>query len=452
MACPWCVRGHGRAADRARDREARGWARIPPTASSVRVCLVSNLYPPHVIGGAETIVAGIAQRLHTAGHHVQVITTARRTDARTEIADGLCVHRLPTPNLYWAGDARGKPTVVKPLWHAIDLWNPVIYGSVRRILEHGAFDVVHTHNLGGLSTAVWSAAAAAGIPIVHTTHDYSLTCVRSLRMTPAGRICETPCGGCALRGAWLRRMSRLVAGVAAPSRFVLDRHLDGGFFPNARTAITPWGLSSPPSGPTGLPPTPPVRFLFLGLLRAHKGVRVMLEAFKRVESTDARLDIAGASELDTECRAAAAADSRITVHGYVSGGHKVDLLRASHVLVFPSISWEVSGLVILEAFAHGLPVIGSRIGGIPEVIEDGVTGLLTTPGDATELAARMESLVTDTDWIRARSSDCRARATSAPLSATVTRLLELYESVASPVGVTKGALPTPGRGRGSSRS
>ena len=396
----------------------------------MRLCLVSNLYPPHVIGGAETIVREIARAVRADGHEVDVVTTARRGEARTEIVDGVTVHRFAPANLYWAGDAPRTTQALKPLWHAIDLWNPVMYRAVRQLFARGKFDVVHTHNLGGLSPAVWSAAAAARVPVVHTTHDYALTCVRSLRMTPAGRICESPCPSCALRGAWLRRMSRRVTAVAAPSTFVLDRHRELGFFPNAAPlSITPWGLAELPLRRTRPPASPPVRFLYLGLLRAHKGVRVMLDAFTRVPSEDARLDIAGAGELLRACQAAAAADRRITVHGYVSGEPKARLLAESHAMLVPSISWEVSGLVILEAFAYGMPVIASRIGGIPEVMRDGVTGFLIDAGNPEELAARMRTLVAAPETLAPFGDRCRARAEELRLSATVARLLDLYRSV-----------------------
>ena len=389
---------------------------------------MSNLYPPHVIGGAELIVADIARALHDTGHDVAVVTSARRDEARSETQDGVRVHRLPPANLYWAGDARGRMPALKPLWHTIDLWNPRMYTAIRSVLDREPFDVVHTHNLGGLSPAVWSAAAAAGVPIVHTTHDYSLTCVRSLRMTPDGRICRAQCTSCAMRGSWLRRQSRHVAGVLAPSQFVLDRHLELGFFPNAATSVTRWGLRELPP-PRPIPPSPPLRFLFIGLLRAHKGVRVMLDAFRRVAGDGIRLDIAGTGELAEDCCAAAAADPRIRMHGWVTGDAKRHLLDAAHVLLAPSISWEVSGLAILEAFGHGIPAIGTRIGGIPELIEDGRTGYLVEPGDARALAERMESLAATPTLLTRLGAACRARAESLRLSRTVDDVVQLYERV-----------------------
>jgi glycosyltransferase involved in cell wall biosynthesis len=167
----------------------------------------------------------------------------------------------------------------------------------------------------------------------------------------------------------------------------------------------------------------------MGLLRAHKGVRLMLEAFRHVASDAARLDIAGTGELAEECRAAASADPRIRVHGWVAGDAKRRLLEATHVVLAPSISWEVSGLAILEAFGHGIPVIGTRIGGIPELIDDGDTGYLIEPGDAAALAERMEMLAATPSLLTRLGAACRARANGLRLSGTIRDIVELYERV-----------------------
>jgi glycosyltransferase involved in cell wall biosynthesis len=217
-----------------------------------------------------------------------------------------------------------------------------------------------------------------------------------------------------------------VAAVAAPSQFVLNRHRELGFFGRAKTAIVPWGLPVPQA--CGVPaPAPPVRFLYLGQLRAHKGIRVMLDAFAQLDSGDVSLAIAGAGELESECATAAARDRRIRFHGVVRGDDKNRLLAASHVLLYPSIWWEVLGLSILEALGAGLPAIGSRIGGIPEIVDDGATGWLVPPGDSKALAGRMRSLVADPSLVGRMSLRCRERARQFTVERTVGALLDVYE-------------------------
>lgn len=390
---------------------------------------MSNLYPPDALGGAEVVVGHLARGLQAAGHEVTVVATAPRDRAGWQAVDGVRVHRLDPANIYWAGAAAGRPRILKPLWHLVDLWNPVMYRRLRALLVVARPDVVHTHNLGGLSAAAWSAARATGRPLVHTPHDHSLTCVRAVRMTRSGRVCERQCAPCALRSGWLQRLSRAVDAVAAPARFVLERHLELGFFPRAHTAIVPWG--APPVPAPVAPPRgheEPVRFLFLGGLEPHKGIGVALEALRRAPDARASLDIAGAGTMADACLAAARRDPRIRFHGFVTGQDKDRLLGAADVLLFPSLCWEVVGLVMLEAFAHGVPVIASRTGGIPEFIEDGRTGLLVEPGDAVALAAQMRRLSANRDVIEAMREACRTCAARLTWARTVGELVEVYKA------------------------
>jgi len=248
-------------------------------------------------------------------------------------------------------------------------------------------------------------------------------------MTRSGRLCERQCAPCSVRSGWLERLSRAVDAVAAPARFVLERHLELGFFPRAHTAIVPWG--APPVATTVRPPRrdeDPVTFLYLGGLEPHKGIGVALEAFRRVPDARAGLDIAGAGTMADACLAAARRDPRIRFHGFVTGQEKDRLLTSADVLLFPSRCWEVVGLVMLEAFAHGVPVIASRAGGIPEVVEDGRTGLLVEPGDAAALATQMLRLSTDRDVIEGMREACRARAARLTWPRTVGELVEVYKA------------------------
>ena len=101
----------------------------------MRVCLVSNLYPPDRLGGAEVVVGQLARGLQAAGHDVTVVATAPRARTGWETVDGARVHRLYPANIYWAGDAASRARLVKPFWHLLDLWNPFMYRRLRSLLD-----------------------------------------------------------------------------------------------------------------------------------------------------------------------------------------------------------------------------------------------------------------------------------------------------------------------------
>ena len=136
------------------------------------------------------------------------------------------------------------------------------------------------------------------------------------------------------------------------------------------------------------------RFLLLTRLTIEKGVRVVIRAVATLPRTlDFELVIAGRGPLDTEVHQAAANDPRIRFVGYVTGEAKEALLASAHYLLVPSLWYENAPVAVIEAAAYGLGVIASRIGGLPELVREGRTGLLFEPGDAAGLAATMRGLL-----------------------------------------------------------
>jgi glycosyltransferase involved in cell wall biosynthesis len=135
------------------------------------------------------------------------------------------------------------------------------------------------------------------------------------------------------------------------------------------------------------------RFLLMCRLTVEKGVLVALQAVARLpRELDFELVIAGRGPLEDAVQVAAAADPRIRFTGYVSGEDKAALLASGDFLLVPSLWYENAPLAVIEAAAYGLGLVGSRIGGIPELVREGRTGLLFPPGDAGALAVVMGGL------------------------------------------------------------
>jgi glycosyltransferase involved in cell wall biosynthesis len=254
----------------------------------------------------------------------------------------------------------------------------------RQVLQQSRPDVVHTNTIVGITPAIWRAAAHQSRPVVHTCHDYHLLCPRTTLLRSNGQVCETPPLPC----RWLARAkltaSHLVNVVTAPSRFVLEKHLAAGGFGRARAEVVP---NACPDIPDQIPEReglPWIQGLFLGQINQHKGIPLLLAALRTVfansPSDRFRFAFAGNGPLVAEVKALCDRFApRCRYLGVVQGTEKTVLMDQSSFLVLPSIWHDNFPMVILESFAQGLPVIGTRRGGIPEIIDAGRNGLVVEP-------------------------------------------------------------------------
>ena len=360
----------------------------------MHIVVVNNIYPPIMAGGAELIVQWLSEGLTGRGHRVTVVSTCgpEMEPYPAELVNGVTVIRFFPRNLYWNFARAGEKAHRRALWHLRDAWNRDAGRRFRAILSAAPPDIVHTHLLDGLSATVWRAARRAGVPIVHTAHDYHLLCPRAFLLTRDWRICTRPGPACRAYRGWHLRTAREVDLFVSPSQFLLDHHVASGL--DARqTAVVRNGIPLP-RDVVRKPPSPRPRFVFLTRLTVEKGVRVVLRAVASLPKTlDFELVVAGRGALEDEVRNAAAEDPRIRFLGYVTGEVKEALLLDSHYLLLPSLWYENAPVAVIEAAAYGLGVIGSRIGGVPELVRDGRTGLLFEPGDAAALAGIIGGLV-----------------------------------------------------------
>lgn len=360
----------------------------------MHIVFISNLYPPETIGGAERYVQTVAERIADDGHSVSVLTTtadsnASRLGFETERQSGVAVHRVRPLNCYAPYEYADAPTWQKPIEHLVDVWNPQMYFLFRQELSGLDPDVVHSHNLIGLSPAVLSAAAGQGYPVVHTLHDYELIHPHP-SMFVRNRIWEPRHLLAPYRMAYRRWVEPHVDCVLSPSRFVVDKHREAGIFRETdcytvRLGVDRSELTAPGAAARAIDDGP-LRLLYVGQLTRSKGVDLLVDAAKSLPETDLRIDIVGKGPQADALRRRARGDERIEFHGFVSEAELDSFYQTAHSVVVPSRWYENSPMVIYESYARGTPVIGARIGGVPELIEEGATGYLFEPGSVTGLA------------------------------------------------------------------
>jgi glycosyltransferase involved in cell wall biosynthesis len=179
----------------------------------------------------------------------------------------------------------------------------------------------------------------------------------------------------------------------APTSFARDRAVEFGV-PAARARVLRLGVLRAKARARAAGRRK--RLGFVGTIAPHKGARVLVEAFRLLPDADATLDLNGSESVHPSyvaaLRQAAESDPRIRFRGPFPEGEQDAVLAAMDVLVLPSLWWENSPLTVLEALGHGLPVVASRTGGVPELLPADA-GLLVPPGDVHALREALASVL-----------------------------------------------------------
>lgn len=358
----------------------------------MRILHVSMLYPPHIIGGAEKSVAALAEAQARAGHQVAAACTTPGTFI-TEQREGVSVYRMPHETLFWAEDWPKHNGIERLARKAMIPFNRGLRRHFRRVLDDFRPDIVHTHSMVDVSTSLWPYAAGLGYPVVHTLRDYDLLCVDG-SMYHGGKGCGAKCR---LISMPKQRHHHAINAVVAISQEAMRIHRDRGLFahvPDTRRR-TIWN-SARVSGVDENYRRPdrsgqPLTFGFIGRVNDEKGVGVLIEAARGLSGdTPWSVLIAGSSPTGIDQYEAAAAGLPIRFGGYMDAR---DFFEQIDVLVVPSIWAEPFGRIVIEAYSMGVPVIGSAVGGIPDLVVGDRDLWLSPAGDVAALTGRMQRVL-----------------------------------------------------------
>lgn len=353
----------------------------------MRILFTNTFSDPIILGGAERTLSIIVEGMRERGHEVRVVSFQSdiEIDAQ-EWPDH--TSRYPTRNLFTPDGRIARRLPEKLFWHGLDLYNPIAARDLDKEIRSFKPDVVSFHNLSGWSISAWDVASHHDVPIVQVLHDYYLMCVSGMR-AKQGVSCEDTCGRCKLFRFLHRRKSGAVRAVVGISDHILKQFLDAGYFPGAKArriynVATPVGLDV-----TDIEfPRTPV-FGFIGRIAPHKGIETLLRAFVTASMpAGSTLLIAGDGEPDYVANLKARYQNEAVCF---LGRQKPDSFfpRLSWCVV-PSISDEPLGRVVFESQGYGVPVLGSRRGGIPEMIAEGLNGYLFEAGNDAELRLLIE--------------------------------------------------------------
>ncbi len=359
-------------------------------------------------GGAEAYMEDVASLQVERGHTVAFFGMAHPENTHLELA----AHFPPQVDLEPPPPSvRGKAKAAGRM-----LWSTSAARGIGQAVDAFGPDVVHLHNIyHQLSPSILRPLAARGIPAVMTLHDYKLTCPTYLFLDK-GTLCEACLGG-AFYNAPLRRcrdgsltasaMMALelfvhrtagsydpVSRFICPSRFLLEKMRTAGVYPD-RLRHLPSFVETSAGDPVR---APRAAVVYAGRLSPEKGVDVLVRAAAALpHGTTVEIAGDGKDRAALEALAQAEAPGKVRFHGRLPKEAIPELMRDATAVVCPSRCYENQPLTVLEAFGLGVPVVGSDLGGITELITDGVDGVLVPADDPAALAAALTRLLDDAD-------------------------------------------------------
>jgi glycosyltransferase involved in cell wall biosynthesis len=409
----------------------------PRPSGGLRILICSTFFPPHYLGGAELIAYKQAQILRQMGHDVRVfsgrlgghwfrphrVTREHRAFRTTRVSLS-------------AQDISGSS------W---DFNSSDIGREFCRMLDDFTPDIVHFHNIVGLSIGMIDASYRRQIPTVMTLHDYWGICFKNTLLKNNGNICRQ--GGLAcldcrevlagrlplpspVRNAHILFALRKVDRLITPSRFVAEQYAANGIASEQLTVLQN-GIDLENFSP-GQRGTAKLTLGFIGHLGRHKGLEVLLHALSLMDASQVRLLIVGTGEeagrLQTFCHERGL-DPYVTFCGHVDNHRIAAIYRQIDLLIVPSVWPENSPVTITEAMASGIPVIASDIGGIGEMVEDGVTGYLVPLRDSLAIAERIGRFLARPELLKTMGEQALAKIRSYQMRGQVEQLVAVYREV-----------------------
>ncbi|MBT6153911.1 MAG: glycosyltransferase family 4 protein [Planctomycetaceae bacterium] len=328
------------------------------------------------------------------------------------------------------------------------IWNRRTYHELRSIIQAERPDVMHcTNTFPLISPAAYTAARKERLPVVQALRNYRLLCP-SATFLRDGSVCEACLGKSipwpgVLHGCYrdsrsataiiatmltthrlLKTWKRSVSLYYSLTQFARRKFVEGGF-PGDRVAVKSNFIrtnAAPGDGSGGY-------VLFVGRISPEKGIDTLLEAWSRM-TTRTTLKVVGDGPLAERVRQAANADNRIEWLGQKPLDDVLTLIGDAACLVMPSVWYETFGRTIAEAFSRGTPAIVSKMGAMQELVDHGRTGFHFEPGNADDLAKKIQQMLADPTQLANMRRAARAEFEEKYTAETNYRMLmEIYERV-----------------------
>jgi glycosyltransferase involved in cell wall biosynthesis len=369
----------------------------------MKILLINNFH--YYRGGSERVYFNTANVLKENGHEVVFFSMKDENTINCEQSQYFCERKIC---------ANGS-TFNKIFYFWDYFYNKRVAKNLNSLLLHIKPDIAHVHLIwGGLTASILSVLRKHGVPIVHTVHDYRLICPAYLYLDGKGRICES-CKTNKYFMCWLKKCSKnsfiqsmlmclemyfrnivfkpskMFDAFIFPSDFVKKKHFE--YFPDLkkkRCVVLPnmtalrSGVSVEKEG----------YILYYGRLSPEKGIPTLLKTVKKISDINPgiKLIVIGEGKQETELKEYAINNKMENVFfmGFKYGKELNEFVRKARFVIIPSEWYENNPMSIIESYSLGTPVIGSDIGGIPEIVKDKETGYLFEPYNAEDLYQKIQ--------------------------------------------------------------
>ena len=380
--------------------------------------LMINKYH-HITGGADTYYFQLSSLLRAKGHEVIEFCLRHPKNLFSKYSDYF-VDGLTHEN--WKDE-----TIEKKVRAYINgIYNFEAKQKIKLLIEKARPDIAHIHNIFyQISPSILGPLKNAGIPIVHTLHDYQVVCA-SNNLYCNGKICEAcrrvryynilrkRCYNNSLSASFLAFSAKVIHSMfkmyhqkidifISPTQFLKDKVTS--------TAINESKIIVIPHPVDLSDYEPNYNFrdyvVFAGRFVRHKGILTLVRTF---DGLPIKLILLGSGELQPEIEDYIKTYrlKNVNLAGFLIGKQFQQVIKKAKFVIVPSEWYENSSMVILESFAMAKPVIGSNIGGIPELVSEDV-GLLFEPGNIEDLRDKIATLYNNDDLVRTLGKNARAK-------------------------------------------
>lgn len=392
----------------------------------MKIGIISNLYPPYMRGGAEKVVATLSHAL-AKENQVFVITSmpyvnheslqSHLEEITTTANKKITIYRFFPLNIFYYLNDYQHHFFIRFIWNIIDTFNFHSYFTIKKILQTEKPDIIYAHNLKGLGLLTPLIAKKLNIKYLQTLHDVQYAIPSGLLIKNQETDFLTNGWPTKIYRTIVRYLFKDIKLVVAPSEWLQSFYRKHNFFPQSTNSTIPNPIDLPKDKQVFQIKKPPYkRFLFVGQIEKHKGIEWVLN---NITTLNIELTVIGVGQRLKFLQNKYQNEKKVIFTGYQNHEELKKHYRENDYLIVPSLCYENAPTVITEALTHGLPIVASNLGGIPEMV--GKAGFLFEANNDIDLQQTIKKALNVTTY-DTLSKNAREQAEKYSLDNYLTRL------------------------------